>query len=121
MTILPYIPSLPYSFFFLVNDPAPTEFYPFPLHDALPILILYRLLVRTVTPLTATDNSELPLTGLRFACPDHSPSAPAASGQGTRIANPSVAVPNCPFLPSEDHPSQLHPPFNLPSPLLLHK
>src|SRR2546427_8180339 len=27
----------PYSFFFFLNDPAPTEFSPLPLHDALPI------------------------------------------------------------------------------------
>src|ERR1035437_7849057 len=34
--------SLPLDFhlFFFLNDPAPTEFYPLPLHDALPIYSL---------------------------------------------------------------------------------
>src|SRR5260370_178850 len=31
------IPPLPYSFFFFLNDPAPPEIYPFPLHAPLPI------------------------------------------------------------------------------------
>src|SRR3989338_5237209 len=29
--------SISYSLFFFFNDPAPTEFYPLSLHDALPI------------------------------------------------------------------------------------
>src|SRR3989338_6761588 len=29
--------SISYSLFFFFNDPAPTEIYPLPLHDALPI------------------------------------------------------------------------------------
>src|SRR5256885_7754180 len=29
--------ELPRSFFFFLNDPAPTKIYPLPLHDALPI------------------------------------------------------------------------------------
>src|SRR2546429_8983294 len=29
--------SLHYFFFFFLNDPAPTDIYTFPLHDALPI------------------------------------------------------------------------------------
>src|SRR2546426_9490954 len=33
------MPRLPQTFFFFfLNDPAPTEIYPLPLHDALPIL-----------------------------------------------------------------------------------
>src|SRR5256886_7891872 len=32
-----YVPSLLFFFFFFFNDPAPTEIYPLPLHDALPI------------------------------------------------------------------------------------
>src|SRR5256885_16684973 len=34
--ILKFMPT-PFFFFFFLNDPAPTEFYPLPLPDALPI------------------------------------------------------------------------------------
>src|SRR2546422_5109512 len=32
-----FLRSLFFFFFFFLNDPAPTEIYPLPLHDALPI------------------------------------------------------------------------------------
>src|SRR2546429_3089189 len=34
-----------YQFFFFFNDPAPTEIYPLPLHDALPIFAMRRALL----------------------------------------------------------------------------
>src|SRR5256886_15365694 len=36
MLLLTFIPRTPISSFFFFNDPAPPEFYPLPLHDALP-------------------------------------------------------------------------------------
>src|SRR5260370_41537844 len=35
--LLFFYPSTPFFFFFFFNDTAPTEIYPLPLHDALPI------------------------------------------------------------------------------------
>src|SRR3989454_9141491 len=46
-------PSPPLFFFFFFNDPAPPEFYPLPLHAALPILTK-----RAMAPLVA-DNPHL--------------------------------------------------------------
>src|SRR3989475_8646045 len=37
-TFLLYIPLFTISFFFFLNDPAPPDIYPLPLHDPLPIL-----------------------------------------------------------------------------------
>src|SRR2546430_7460478 len=40
-------------FFFFFNDTAPTEFYPFSLHDPLPIYLYHRRLARFLTRLTS--------------------------------------------------------------------
>src|SRR5256886_16377549 len=42
----------PLFLFFFLNDPPPTEIYPLPLHDALPILSLFILLLVAVFLIT---------------------------------------------------------------------
>src|SRR3989338_6765815 len=53
--------SISYPFFFF-NDPAPPEFSPLPLHDALPIFTF-----DFITP--EADSSKYTFTGLQFTAP----------------------------------------------------
>src|SRR5256886_14476728 len=71
------------SFFFFLNDPAPTEFYPLPLHDALPICSVHGI--------------ELPAAGRAFL--DHArlaltqaDAAAEAAGRAAKPAKPTFAL-----------------------------
>src|SRR2546426_1700928 len=81
-------------FFFFFNDTAPTEIYPLPLHDALPIY-----------PGVGEDAAEPPRV--------------SAGGAGGRRAA-ARADPPCPPR-SEEHTSELQSPCNLVCRLLLEK
>src|SRR4051812_48217331 len=52
------LPCLLYFFFFFLNNPAPPEFSPLPLHDALPIFELTALVVEAVADLVADHRAD---------------------------------------------------------------
>src|SRR5256885_7637406 len=107
-------------FFFFLNDPAPTEFYPLPLHDALPI---YRA-VHQARRLRGRQ-------GLRAAQDPGREGRPPAPEEGRRHADRTDGRPGClyrrdqaarrPCRPrrSEEHTSELQSPCNLVCRLLL--
>src|SRR5256885_2607048 len=85
-------------FFFFLNDPAPTEFYPLPLHDALPIWpmptpsrgarwILTAPAPRPFPPLTTTTSPAAPLAAVSW--PPAEPSVSPACSPPVQTPIPS--------------------------------
>src|SRR5256885_4966368 len=100
-----------FFFFFFFNDPAPTEIYPLPLHDALPIWLLLE------------RDEDVPLEQLaRLRLHAEVGMAPEL---GRRVVEPidEVREPADPGLRerSEEHTSELQSPCNLVCRLLLEK
>src|SRR5256885_6413154 len=87
-------------FFFFLNDPAPTEIYPLPLHDALPIS------GEDAPSQGARRNSRPPQALLRSGGHAEAGGAADRPGGGER---------------SEEHTSELQSPCNLVCRLLLEK
>src|SRR5256885_13115910 len=107
--------------FFFLNDPPPPEFYPLPLHDALPI-----------SPAVPPARSERPPPPApRQAHPRRTPRDRAAREHATicRIAStiavatkrPAARTPPAGTPRSEEHTSELQSPCNLVCRLLLEK
>src|SRR5256885_7123897 len=94
-----YCKYISFFFFFFFNDTAPTEIYPLPLHDALPILA-----GATIPNPSATVNA----TAVRIAT------------SGGRSWNGPLRTPRTKWR-SEEHTSELQSPCNLVCRLLLEK
>src|SRR5256885_6834548 len=103
------------SIFFFLNDPAPTEIYPLPLHDALPILRSSRRARRW--PGTSCP-PRCPRRCARRAGPDPHPRREAARPDPRRRRR---APAQCTRRRSEEHTSELQSPCNLVCRLLLEK
>src|SRR5256885_8473628 len=107
-------PLLSLFFFFFLNDPAPTEIYPLPLHAALPISGGLRGSIHSARALP--HNSPSPS---KIAVPASCLRPLEAIGQATTVQDSPMCTRRS--TRSEEHTSELQSPCNLVCRLLLEK
>src|SRR2546430_10206934 len=106
--------------FFFFNDPAPTEFYPLPLPDALPISSIRLTVSARPASSTSATTTAAPSAARPSARARPMPLAPPVTTP-TRPLNDSTAVSLCywDYARSEEHTSELQSQSNLVCRLLL--
>src|SRR5256885_11989972 len=106
------------SIFFFFNDPATTEFYPFPLHDALPIFQV-RMDVRDVVPQSGLVEPEIVEVEEALRVPAEAEHGPRQEIEVFPIDAERVHWLKSHCDRSEEHTSELQSPCNLVCRLLL--